>query len=134
MIPLVGSGFDSPTPGAPEKDAVRAMFDRIAPRYDFLNHFLSLGIDISWRQKAVAALDLPRESSVLDLCTGTADLLLAVLAKDAARRGVGIDLSSSMLERGARKIRARGLGERASLVRGDAERLALRDESVDGAL
>jgi demethylmenaquinone methyltransferase/2-methoxy-6-polyprenyl-1,4-benzoquinol methylase len=134
MIALVERGLETPTPGSPEKDAVRAMFDRIAPRYDLLNHLLSLGIDVSWRRAAVSALDLPPGSRVLDLCTGTADLLIAVLGRDLTRRGVGIDLSASMLGLGAEKLRRRGLAPRASLLRGDAERLAVKDAAFDGAL
>jgi demethylmenaquinone methyltransferase/2-methoxy-6-polyprenyl-1,4-benzoquinol methylase len=121
----------TPTPGAPEKEAVRSMFDRIAPRYDLLNHTLSLGIDRWWRREAVSCL--APGGRVLDLCTGTADLLVACL-EDPARGGVGVDLSRAMLALGARKLRARGLGARASLSAGDAERLPFRDQVFDGVL
>ena len=123
-----------PTPGAPEKDAVRSMFDRIAPRYDLLNRLLSAGIDRRWRRSSVDALDLPPGSTVLDVCTGTADLLLEFLGRDAGHRGLGVDLSEEMLSRGARKLRERGLGARSGVVSGDAERLPVRDGLFDGAL
>ena len=123
-----------PTPGAPEKAAVRSMFDRIAPRYDLLNRLLSVGIDRRWRRASVDALGLPPRSSVLDVCTGTADLLLEFLGRDAGHRGLGVDLSEEMLWRGAGKLRDRGLDARSSVVAGDAERLPVRDALFDGAL
>jgi demethylmenaquinone methyltransferase/2-methoxy-6-polyprenyl-1,4-benzoquinol methylase len=110
------------------------MFDRIAPRYDLLNRLLSAGIDVRWRRAAVDLLDAPRAARVLDLCTGTADLLVEALGRDEAARGVGVDLSSGMLVRGARKLRERGLAARSGLLGGDAERLPLRDAWFDGAL
>ena len=124
----------APTPGAPEKAAVRSMFDRIAPRYDLLNRVLSAGIDRRWRRAAVAFLDAAPGARVLDLCSGTADLLVDVLERGPGRRGVGIDLSPQMLRRGAVKLQARGLAGRAGLAAGDAERLPLRDACCDGAL
>jgi demethylmenaquinone methyltransferase/2-methoxy-6-polyprenyl-1,4-benzoquinol methylase len=122
-----------PTPGAPEKAAVRSMFDRIAPRYDLLNRLLSAGVDQRWRRASVEALALPPASRVLDLCTGTADLLVEFLRRDPGHAGVGVDLSLAMLSRGARKLKARGLDSRCSLASGDAERLPLTDARFDGA-
>src|SRR4029453_6302845 len=94
----------SPTPGAPEKTAVRAMFDRIAPRYDLLNRVLSAGTDVRWRRRAVDELEVQGRGRVLDLCTGTADLLLEALGRSADLRGVGADLSEGMLLRGRQKV------------------------------
>jgi demethylmenaquinone methyltransferase/2-methoxy-6-polyprenyl-1,4-benzoquinol methylase len=110
------------------------MFDRIAPRYDLLNRVLSAGTDVRWRRAAVELLDPPPGARILDLCTGTADLLREALARDGARRGLGLDLSLEMLRRGARKLAQTGLAARAALAQGDAERLPLRAESCDGAL
>src|SRR4029453_10135955 len=115
----------TPTPGAPETLAVRSMFDRIAPRYDFINRLLSAGTDVRWRRRAVDALGLPPGARVLDLCTGTADLLVEALGRDGTRRGLGLDLSTSMLERAADKLTRAGLQGRARLVAGDAQRLPL---------
>jgi demethylmenaquinone methyltransferase/2-methoxy-6-polyprenyl-1,4-benzoquinol methylase len=123
----------TPTPGAPEKAAVRSMFDRIAPRYDLLNRVLSGGTDVRWRRRAVALLDLPPGGRVLDLCTGTADLLLEALRSGGAGGGLGVDLSHQMLVRGRRKLAAAGAGK-ADLAGGDAERLPVRGEAFDGAL
>lgn len=124
----------APTPGAPEKDAVRAMFDRIAPRYDLLNRLLSAGSDVRWRRACVDFLELAPGSLVLDLCTGTADLLLEATCRHRANRGVGLDLAAGMLRRGRDKARARGLEGRVALLGGDAERLPLRSEAFDAAL
>ena len=82
------------------------MFDAIAPRYDFLNHLLSAGIDRHWRSRAIRALRLTGRERVLDLCTGTADLAIAARrARPPAARVVGIDFAGAMLLIGARKIR-----------------------------
>jgi demethylmenaquinone methyltransferase/2-methoxy-6-polyprenyl-1,4-benzoquinol methylase len=110
------------------------MFDRIAPRYDLLNHLLSAGIDRRWRRAAADALGLGAEAALLDLCTGTADLLIEALGRGARRRGMGIDLSEQMLRRGASKLRGLGLSPRAALAAGDGEHLPLRDRLFDGAL
>lgn len=123
----------APTPGAPERAAVRSMFDRIAPRYDLLNRLLSAGTDVRWRRAAADALGLRAPARVLDLCTGTADLLIEVLGRDARHRGLGVDLSHAMLSRGGSKLRRRGLDGRAGLASGDAERLPLGDACCDAA-
>jgi demethylmenaquinone methyltransferase / 2-methoxy-6-polyprenyl-1,4-benzoquinol methylase len=108
------------------------MFDAIAGRYDLLNRVLSVGLDRHWRRRAVKALDLTGGETVLDLCTGTADLALAAMAGEHhARRAIGIDFSGEMLALGKRKIQAAGLGSSITLTRGDATRLPLRDGSVD---
>src|SRR5512140_3760932 len=124
----------TPTPGAPERAAVRSMFDRIAPRYDLLNRLLSAGIDVRWRRRAVDALAREPGARVLDLCTGTADLLLEFLRRDARNRGLGLDLSREMLARGAAKLRRAGADGRAALCAGDAEGLPFREGAFDGAL
>jgi demethylmenaquinone methyltransferase/2-methoxy-6-polyprenyl-1,4-benzoquinol methylase len=110
------------------------MFDRIAPRYDLLNRLLSGGTDVRWRRRAVDCLDLAPPARVLDLCTGTADLLMEILRRDPGHSGVGLDLSQAMLVRGASKIRRGGLEARARLVGGDGERLPVGDAVFDGAL
>jgi len=124
----------APTPGTPETAAVRAMFDRIAPRYDLLNRLLSAGTDVRWRRKAVEELQLPPPWRVLDLCCGTADLLVEALRRHPGNAGLGVDLSAPMLERGARKLGRRGLAPRARLVAADAVRLPVRDQAFNAAL
>jgi demethylmenaquinone methyltransferase/2-methoxy-6-polyprenyl-1,4-benzoquinol methylase len=109
------------------------MFDAIAARYDLLNHLLSAGMDKQWRKRAVEALQLTGHETVLDLCTGTADLAIeAVEGRRRARRVVGIDFSTAMLKIGMEKTRhARNATSSVDLIRGDAIRIPLRDNSVD---
>jgi demethylmenaquinone methyltransferase/2-methoxy-6-polyprenyl-1,4-benzoquinol methylase len=123
----------APTPGAPEKRAVQSMFDRIAPRYDLLNRVLSAGTDVRWRRRAMDALEMRPPLRVLDLCSGTADLLIEALERHPGSRGVGLDISVPMLVRGARKLEKHGMGHRARLFSGDAERLPFTDSSFDAA-
>ena len=118
------------------------MFDAIAPRYDLLNHVLSAGIDRRWRARAIRSLQLTGRETLLDVCTGTADVALqACLPLDGRRRGpagppaaarvIGVDFAAAMLSIGRRKLRAAGEDRRIALVRGDATRLPLRDGTVD---
>ena len=124
----------TPTPGAPEKAAVRSMFDRIAPRYDLLNRVLSGGTDVRWRRRAVDRLDLGAPARVLDLCTGTADLLIEALSRDPRHSGLGVDLSHAMLVRGSGKLARGGYSGRAALAQGDGEHLPVKAGLFDGAL
>ena len=130
----VSSNVVTPTPGAPERAAVRSMFDRIAPRYDLLNRVLSGGTDVRWRRRAVDFLDIPPPVRVLDLCTGTADLLIEALRRDPRNAGLGVDLSLGMLARGASKLARGGYAARAALALADGEHLPLREGRFDGAL
>jgi len=109
------------------------MFDRIAGRYDLLNRLLSAGTDVRWRRACVDLLELRGPARLLDLATGTADLLVEALQRDASHRGIGVDLSEQMLRRGAAKLRRRGLESRAGLAAGDAESLPLPSASFDAA-
>ncbi len=115
-------------------DRVAAMFDAIAGRYDLLNHLLSGGLDRRWRVRAVRALGLTGGETVLDLCTGTADLAIALGRRPGgAGRVVGVDFAARMLDHAARKLDALGMRERIGLVRGDAMRVPLPAASVDAA-
>ena len=118
---------------APDKspDRIAGMFDAIAPRYDLLNRLLSAGIDRHWRAKAIAALQLTGRETLLDVCTGTADVALE--AGDGAARVLGVDFAGTMLELGLRKVRAAGRASRITLVQGDAMRLPAADASADVA-
>ena len=87
-----------------KKEEVAEMFDNISGKYDFLNHFLSLGIDIIWRKKAVKLLQSVQPKRVLDVATGTGDFAIAGLALDP-EKVTGIDISSGMLEVGKVKMK-----------------------------
>jgi demethylmenaquinone methyltransferase/2-methoxy-6-polyprenyl-1,4-benzoquinol methylase len=109
------------------------MFDAIAGRYDFLNTFLSGGLDRYWRRRAIGTLALTGRETLLDVCTGTADIAIGAAGRaNGARSVVGVDFSGSMLVHGLEKIRAKALEGRIRLVRGDAMRLPVADVSIDG--
>ena len=91
----------------PEASAIRRMFEGVAPRYDLLNHVLSLGMDRSWRRRVVETLELERDQRVLDLCCGTGDLALE-MARQA--RAIACDFTWNMLTRARDKSRASGVG------------------------
>lgn len=122
----------TPPPGeAPgKKEAVAAMFDDIAPRYDLLNRVLSLGIDQQWRAEAVKELEADRPRRILDVATGTGDLAIKTLDLNP-EKVVGVDLSEEMLELGQRKLKELGLEDRIMLQKGDAEKLPFSDSQFD---
>ena len=116
-----------------KKQEVERMFDAIAPRYDLLNRVLSLGIDQQWRKKAVRLLADEQPRRILDVATGTADLALQALTLEP-EHVVGVDIAEEMLAIGRQKIAARGLDDRITLRRGDAEHLPFEDDAFDAAL
>lgn len=119
---------DAPPDKAPEH--IAGMFDAIAPRYDLLNHLLSAGIDRRWRRRAIASLQLTGEETLVDVCTGTADVALEA---QPARRVLGVDFASEMLRLGLDKVRAARQDRRIILVRGDATAIPAADGSADAA-
>lgn len=119
----------------PDKKAVvGAMFDSIAWRYDFLNHFLSFGIDRSWRKKAIKIIsESVNNPKILDVATGTGDLAIAAM-KLNPEKITGIDISQNMLEIGREKIREKGFSEKIELISGDSENIAFPDNCFDVAM
>ena len=111
---------------------VRAMFDRIAPRYDLMNRLMSGGLDRRWRRLAAAAADVALGSRALDVCTGTGDLAFE-LADRVGPSGaiVGVDFSEQMLGRAQAKASARGVP--ATFRVADALELPFDDSEFDGA-
>ena len=119
---------------AKEPNRIAGMFDAIARRYDLLNRVLSGGMDQRWRARAVRELRLQGRETLLDLCTGTADVALAAVRPGAgAARVVGVDFSPEMLRIGMQKCRQRGVWPRVGLVCADATCIPLSDSSVDAA-
>jgi len=105
------------------------MFDRIAPRYDLLNRLLSMRRDVVWRKEMARQLPEGNALRILDLATGTADVLLSLIRHSPnIERGVGLDMSHQMLVRGKPKIAS---DSRLSLMRSDATRIALPDRTFD---
>ncbi len=113
-----------------KKQQVAEMFDNIAPKYDFLNHFLSFGIDKIWRRNAIKLLMGHSPRVILDVATGTGDFAIASL-KTGAQKVIGVDISEEMLAVGRTKIEAKGLSQRISLQKGDSEELNFADNSFD---
>ena len=115
-----------------KKEQVQQMFDNIAHRYDFLNRFLSLGIDKGWRKKAIKMLAEHKPKRILDVATGTADFALATL-KLNPEEVIGVDISEGMLEIGRKKIKEKGITN-IRLDAGDSEDLQYEDESFDAVI
>lgn len=107
------------------------MFDNIAPWYDFLNHFLSLGIDISWRKKAIKCLRSTNPKILLDVATGTADLAIEAEKQLSPDKIFGVDIANEMLEVGRQKLSKKGLSDIIELQTGDSENLAFPDNTFD---
>jgi demethylmenaquinone methyltransferase/2-methoxy-6-polyprenyl-1,4-benzoquinol methylase len=113
-----------------KKQQVEQMFDNIAPKYDFLNHFLSLGIDKLWRKKAIQILSTYKSDYILDVATGTGDFAVAA-SKLKPRKIIGFDLSEQMLNVGREKAKRLGLEEVIEFRKGDSEAMPFQDEQFD---
>lgn len=123
-----------PPAAAPgKKRQVEAMFDSIAHKYDFLNHFLSVNIDKIWRRKVVKAVAATRPLKVLDVATGTADLAIA-LSRYSQAGITGIDISRKMLDVGDQKLERKKLTDRIRLMQADSENLPFEGETFDAVM
>ena len=117
---------------SPSRQDVHRMFDRIARRYDILNRLLSFGQDILWRKKLAKILNKDKAETVLDLATGTADVLLSVHKYNQAMRlGVGIDLAAEMLQVGRYKLERANLSGKTLLLRAVVLSVPIADNSFD---
>lgn len=113
-----------------KKEQVATMFNNISKKYDFLNHFLSLGIDILWRKKAIRMLKNKQPKQMLDIATGTGDFAIEAL-KLNPDKVTGIDISEGMLSVGKEKIKEKGLSNKIELELGDSENLRFKDNTFD---
>ena len=113
-----------------KKTEVEDMFDNIAPKYDLLNHVLSMKIDVLWRNTLVKWMNKDAPKLVLDVATGTGDLAIAV-QKGTGAEVVGLDLSQQMLNVGIDKIKKLNLNQKISMQKGDAENLPFEDNKFD---
>lgn len=116
-----------------KKKQVARMFDSISGRYDFLNHFLSLGIDIVWRKKAVKLLKDLKPKVILDVATGTGDFAIEALDLDPDKI-IGVDISEGMLEVGRKKMLDKKLDSIIELKSGDSENLPFQDNFFDAVI
>jgi len=108
---------------------VQQMFGEIAPRYDLLNHLLSLNVDRYWRWRTVRIVQAESERPILDVCTGTGDLAFAFYRRTQGRVPiVATDFCPQMLEIGEAKKRKAGIGEGVSFMEADAQRLPFGDD------
>ena len=115
-----------------KKEQVQQMFDNIAHKYDFLNRFLSLGIDVGWRKKAIKMLAEHEPKKILDVATGTADFALATLPLQP-EEVIGVDISEGMLDVGRKKITDQGITN-VRLEYGDSEQLRFEDNQFDAVI
>lgn len=110
---------------------IAAMFDRISPKYDALNHLLSLNIDKVWRHKTAKVVAKNHPKTILDLATGTADLAIALAKRNPQAKIIGMDISEKMMEIGKAKIAKQGLESQIEVRFGDAAKLPFEDNSFD---
>ncbi len=114
-----------------KKQQVAGMFNDIAFRYDFLNRFLSAGIDIRWRKKAIRQLEKLKPAHILDVATGTADVAIMASGILKPKKITGIDISDGMLEVGRQKIQKLGLQDSIELLNGDCETINFENDSFE---
>ncbi|MFT3845405.1 MAG: bifunctional demethylmenaquinone methyltransferase/2-methoxy-6-polyprenyl-1,4-benzoquinol methylase UbiE [Lacibacter sp.] len=114
-----------------KKKQVAEMFDNIAHKYDFLNRFLSAGIDVTWRRKALAKLKPLEPKLLLDVATGTGDVAIMAARQLQPEKIVGIDISEKMLEAGRVKVKTKGLENVIELKGGDSETINFPDNTFD---
>ena len=110
---------------------IAAMFDRISPKYDALNHLLSFNIDKVWRRKTAKAVAKSQPKTILDLATGTADLAIALAKCNPQAHIIGMDISEKMLEIGKEKVSKKGLANQIELRLGDAATLPFESNTFD---
>ena len=113
-----------------KKEQVTKMFDNISENYDGLNRVISFGIDVSWRKKVVSIVKTTHPETILDIATGTGDLAIN-LTETNAKRIVGLDISSGMLEIGKLKVEKKGLNDTIEMVLGDSENIPFEDNYFD---
>jgi demethylmenaquinone methyltransferase/2-methoxy-6-polyprenyl-1,4-benzoquinol methylase len=114
-----------------KKQQVAGMFNEIAFRYDFLNRFLSAGIDVQWRKKAISQLQKSKPKTILDVATGTADVAIMASGMLKPEKITGIDISDGMLELGRKKIQKLDLQKIIELLNGDCETINFDNDSFD---
>lgn len=118
-------------PEQTKKEQVADMFNNISGTYDFLNHFLSAGIDILWRKRAIKKLTRLQPANMLDVATGTGDFAFEAIKILHPKKITGVDISEGMLAIADKKIRERGLQHVFSVTKGDSEALKFEENTFD---
>lgn len=113
-----------------KKEQVAQMFDNISGNYDGLNRVISLGIDMKWRKKVVALVTEKKPETILDIATGTGDLVI-MMSNTSAKKIIGLDISAGMLEVGKQKIEEKKLSHKIEMVLGDSENMPYPDNYFD---
>ena len=116
-----------------KKGQVEEMFDNISPKYDALNHILSLNIDKIWRKRTIRKLKKSNPGTILDIATGTGDFAVAA-TKSGDVRVTGIDISEGMLQVGRKKIQRKNLQEKIEFIKADSENLPFENDAFDAAI
>ena len=124
VVPYHNSGLD-------KKAQVADMFNSIAHRYDFMNRFLTAGIDIGWRRKAITQLKKLAPKKILDVATGTGDVAIMTYQMLKPDKIIGIDISEGMLDLGRKKLEKLGLSGKVELQTGDSEVIRFEDNTFD---
>jgi len=117
-----------------KKEQVTTMFDNIASKYDFLNGVLTLGIDKSWRRKAVSELNATDHQRILDVATGTADIAIEINKQLSPQEIIGLDISPEMINYGNKKVAKKEFGKTISLEVGDSENMRFEDGYFDATI
>jgi len=135
IIPIFAAMNKTITPyhdeAGTKKQQVADMFNNISKTYDFLNHFLSLGIDIIWRKKAINELKKDKPKLILDVATGTGDFAFEALSILNPEKIIGVDISQGMLAIAQQKITKRNLGGQFEVKLGDSEKLPFEANEFD---
>jgi demethylmenaquinone methyltransferase / 2-methoxy-6-polyprenyl-1,4-benzoquinol methylase len=116
---------------ATKKEQVASMFNNISGTYDFLNHFLSMGIDRIWRKIAIKELLKHKPSIILDVATGTGDFAFEAINILKPKKVIGVDISSGMLAIADQKIIKRKMQDVFEVQLGDSEKLLFENDSFD---
>lgn len=114
-----------------KKEQVTQMFDTISGEYDGLNRMISLGLDQKWRDNVVQMVAAHQPDVIMDIATGTGDLVIKMAQQTKASKLIGLDISPGMLEVGKIKVTKESLDNRIEMVVGDSENLEYKDESID---
>lgn len=119
---------------ASKKEQISEMFDNISPKYDFLNHLLSGGIDFYWRRKAISLLKSENPKLILDIATGTGDLAIEANKQLKPTKIIGVDISEGMLEVGRVKMKKLGIDNVIEMRTGDSEKLLFENNTFDAVI